>query len=225
MPGRSLVDSLLALLFPDRCAGCARFGALLCRHCQAALVPYPEEPRQSPPSMADVRIAFIFQSPLREIVHQLKYYRVQRLAQPLGALLAMHLATHPLAVDAVLPVPLHPTRLAERGFNQAEALACEVARVLHLPLLNDELVRIRITEQQARLDAQHRRENMRGAFYWRKTAAPPRRVLLVDDIMTTGATMSACAEALRAAGTDIVYGLALARSRPDLPARQGQQTR
>ena len=215
MPGRSLLDSLLALLFPDRCAGCARLGALLCRDCRAALIPYPGGPRQLPPGVADIRIAFVFEGPLREIVHQFKYRRVRRLAQPLGALLAARFAAGPLLVDAALPIPLHSDRLAERGFNQAEALAEEVACVLRLALINEGLARIRATEQQARLDAHSRQENMRGAFRWQGTAAPPRRVLLVDDVLTTGATMGACAEALRAAGAEVVYGLALARSRPD----------
>jgi ComF family protein len=212
---RSLLDALLGLLFPDRCAGCARFGALLCANCRAALVPYPGELRRMPEGLSDVRIAYVFQSPLREAVHQLKYRRVRRMAEPLGALLAEHLHTRRPAVDAVLAIPLHSARLAERGFNQAEALARETARALQLPFINDGLIRIRATEQQAKLDARGRAANMRGAFGW-QGAAPPRRILLVDDVLTTGATMGACAEALRAAGAEAVHGVALARSRPDL---------
>ena len=216
MPVRSWFDSLLTLLFPDRCAGCARPGALFCQDCRSTLVPYPEGLRRLPPGLTDVRIAFVFESPLREVVHQLKYRRVRRLAQPLGELLAAHFVAHPLPADAVLPVPLHTERLAERGFNQAEALARKVTSVTGLPLINEEFARVRATEQQARLDARSRRENMRGAFQWKGASAPPCRILLVDDIMTTGTTMQACAEALRSAGTNHVYGLALARSRPDL---------
>lgn len=215
MPGRSLLDSLLALLFPDRCAGCARLGALLCQRCRAALVPYPGSMRRLPPGLSDVRIAFVFESPLREAVHQFKYRSVRRLAQPFGALLAAQLAARPLAADAIMPIPLHAERLAERGFNQAEALARELAQAIHLPCINEGLVRVRATEQQARLDARRREENMRGAFSWQAATEPPRCVLLVDDILTTGATMGACAAALRAAGAEVVYGLALARSRPE----------
>jgi ComF family protein len=212
---RSLLDALLALLFPDRCAGCARLGALFCEHCRAALVPYPGELRRLPDGLTDVRIAYVFQSPLREAVHQLKYRQMQRMAQPLGALMAAHLAAPPIAADAVLAIPLHAARLAERGFNQAEALAREAAQALRLPYIGNGLVRLRATEQQARLDARARAENMRDAFGWQGNA-PPRRVLLVDDVLTTGATMGACAQALRAAGVEAVHGLALARSRPDL---------
>ena len=215
MSARALLDVFLALLFPDRCAGCARFGSLFCPSCRAALAPYPGTLRRMPDGLSDVRIAYIFQSPLREAVHQLKYRRVRRVAEPLGLLMAEHVIAHPVAADAVLAIPLHAARLAERGFNQAEALAREIARLLDLPLIDGSLARVRATGQQARLDARARAENMRGAFEWRG-APPPRRLLLVDDVLTTGATMGACALALREAGAEAVYGLALARSRPDL---------
>lgn len=220
MSTSSLLDKLLTLLFPDRCAGCMRLGGLFCQYCRAKLAPYPGSLPRRPASLADVRIVFIYQSPLREAVHQLKYRRQRRMAAPLGALLAEHLAQRPLAADAVLAVPLHAERLAERGFNQAYALAREVAAAARLPLITDGLTRVRATGKQAMLDARAREENMRGAFRWQSHSAPPRRIILVDDILTTGATMAASAEALRAAGAAAVYGLALARSRPDLDARK-----
>jgi ComF family protein len=209
----SLLDAILSTLFPDRCGGCARIGDLLCDRCRCALTPYPSEPDRFPASLDGVRVAFVFASPLREVVHQFKYRRVRRLAQPLGRLMAAHLAARPLAVDAVLPVPLHAQRMAERGFNQAEELAREVAYLLDKPLAHG-LERTRATGQQAHLDARQRRENVRGAFCWRD-GAPPTRILIVDDVLTTGATIGACAEALREAGAKQVYALALARSRPD----------
>jgi len=190
-------------------------GTLFCLNCHAALVPYPGTLRRMPAGLADMRIAYIFQSPLREAVHQLKYRRVRRVAGPLGALMAEHVIAQPVAVDAVLAIPLHSKRLAERGFNQAEALAREIATLLDLPLIDTGLARVRATEQQAHLDARARAENMRDAFAWRGTT-PPRRLLLVDDVLTTGATMGACAIVLRDAGAQAVHGLALARSRPDL---------
>jgi ComF family protein len=210
----SLLNSLLTTLFPDRCGGCARLGELLCQRCRAALAPYPRAPERLPASLDGVRVAFVFASPLREVVHQFKYRRVRRLAQPLGQLMAAHLAAQPLMIEAVLPVPLHPQRLAERGFNQAEALAQEVGHALDRPLARG-LERMRATEQQAHLDARQRADNVRGAFRWRAATPPPRRLLIVDDVLTTGATIGACAEVLREAGAEAVYGLALARSRPD----------
>ncbi len=213
MSARTLLDTLLKLLFPDRCVGCRQLGDLFCPVCRAALVPYPGgDRRAAPASLHSVHIAFLFQSPLREAIHQLKYRRVQRVAQPLGALLAEHVAGQSLDIDAVLAIPLHAARLAERGFNQAESLAREVAQSLRRPLITNQMIRTRATEQQAHLDARARAENMRDAFGW-QGAPPPRRVLLVDDVYTTGATMAACAEALRTVGAEAIYGTALARSR------------
>jgi ComF family protein len=215
MTARSLLDAFLALLFPDRCAGCARLGSLFCANCRATLAPYPRSLRQMPAGLSDLRIAYVFQSPLREAVHQLKYRKQRRVAEPLGLLMAEHIVAQPVAADAVLAIPMLAARLAERGFNQAEELAREVARLLDLPLLDKGLVRVRATEQQARLDARARAENMRDAFKWHGSP-PAGRLLLVDDVLTTGATLGACAVALRAAGAQDIYGLALARSRPDL---------
>lgn len=212
MAAQPMLEALLRLLFPDRCAGCRRLGDLFCQACRSALAPYPHEHHLPPPSLHSVQIAFVFQSPLREAIHQLKYRRVRRMAEPLGALLAAQIAGQASGIDAVLAIPLHASRLAERGFNQAEALAAEVARTIGRPLMTEQLFRTRATAQQAHLDARGRAENMRDAFGWRG-APPPLRVLLVDDVYTTGATMAACAEALRAAGTEAVYALALARSR------------
>jgi ComF family protein len=212
MNQQTILDKLLSLLFPDRCAGCGRFGALICPGCRGALEAYPPDGHQPPASLSGVHVAFVFQSPLREAIHQLKYRRVRRMAGLLGALLAADIAGRIPDAQAVVAIPLHQSRLAERGFNQAEAIARAAAHGLGLPFLNDGLVRLRATEQQAKLDARGRTENMRDAFGW-QGPPPPRRLLLVDDVYTTGATMGACAEALRAAGAEAVYGLALARSR------------
>lgn len=209
----SLFNRLLGLLFPDRCAGCKQLGDLFCPRCQAALIPYPPDSRPPPACLSSVHVAYLFQSPLREAIHQFKYRRIRRMAEPLGALLASHAALHQPGALVVLAIPLHSARQNERGFNQAEALARVVAQNLRLPFINEGLVRIRATEQQAMmLNARARSDNMRGAFCW-NGAAPPDKVLLVDDVYTTGATMAACADALRAAGTTEVHAAALARSR------------
>ncbi|HJZ48927.1 MAG TPA: ComF family protein, partial [Roseiflexaceae bacterium] len=82
MSARGLLEAFLALLFPDRCAGCARLGTLFCAECRSALSPYPGTLRRMPPGLSGVHIAYVFQSPLREAVHQLKYRRVRRVAKP-----------------------------------------------------------------------------------------------------------------------------------------------
>jgi ComF family protein len=118
-----------------------------------------------------------------------------------------------LKVDAILPVPLHRLRLAERGFNQAVDLARPLARVRGVPLLYNALDRVRHTAPQFGLSVPQRRENIRGAFQVpRPHRVKGRRILLVDDIITTGATVAECAKVLKKAGAAQVAVLALARA-------------
>lgn len=207
-----LVESCLNLIFPDRCAGCGQPGALLCAQCRAELRPYPAD--VVPSALDAAEVAYVFDKALRPAIHELKYHKRRRMAVPLGELLVAHLRAHPLPADALIAVPLHPHRLAERGFNQSELLAQHVARACNLPLLTRGLVRVRATQQQAHLDARARRENVRNAFAWTEGTPPPPRLLILDDVLTTGSTIAACAHALRAAGATEVRALALARSKP-----------
>lgn len=218
---QSIADILLGLLFPDRCASCGQTGSLFCAACRTRLRPYPPG---SPTMVAThacatlldaAAVVYVFESPLRDVVHCLKYKRVRRMALPLAGLLDAHLCQHPLPADAVIPVPLHPRRMAERGFNQSELLARHLARTGGMALVTNGLTRQRNTEHQARLDMRQRQQNMHNAFVWQKREPPPARVLLLDDVLTTGATITACAHALRQAGTTEVRALALARSRPE----------
>jgi ComF family protein len=207
------LENLLALLFPEPCAGCQRLGALFCDQCQAQLRPYPAEQRRLPAGLDTIAVAYTFEWPLREAVHHLKYSGKRRMAQPLGQLLAEYLRNQPGLAAPVLAVPLHGQRLAERGFNQADELAQTLARYAKLPVVPPHLVRKRDTGHQAQLKYADRQANMHDAFVWQSTTPPPTRVLLIDDVLTTGATMAACALALRAAGTQSVLALALGRSR------------
>ncbi|EGJ50306.1 ComF family protein [Desulfocurvibacter africanus] len=114
--------------------------------------------------------------------------------------------------DLLAPVPLHPRRLAWRGYNQSLELARDLAHALDRPLCHSALMRIRHTPPQARLDARTRRINLLGAFRADEAQVEGRRVLLVDDIMTTGATIEQCALVLKAAGASVVDVLVLARA-------------
>ncbi len=217
---RALSDGVLGLLFPDRCAGCGRNGALLCAACRASIRPYPahEPPVRGNDALSHLdgaSVAYRFEGALRLAIHTLKYNHVRRMAEPLGDMLAQHLQAHPQSVDAIIPVPLHPRRLAERGFNQSELLARRLAQVSGIPLLTVGLARCRDTAHQMELDARARQDNVRDAFVWQHPQAPPARVLLLDDVLTTGATIQACAQALRAAGAQEVRAIALARSQTD----------
>ncbi|MBA3944292.1 MAG: ComF family protein [Herpetosiphonaceae bacterium] len=140
----------------------------------------------------------------------MKYKRHSVLADPLAELAVQIAGSAIPLVDAIVPVPLYARRQRERGFNQAELLAQGIGLRLDLPLLAQGLCRKRPTHQQVGLDRTERRANMVGAFRW-QGSPPPRRVLLLDDVVTTGATMEACAAALRLAGAAEVHGWAIAR--------------
>jgi ComF family protein len=161
---------------------------------------------------------------MREVIHALKYSRMRPIAHRLGALLADAIAQ--LADEAptemlVLPVPLHRTRYRQRGFNQARALAKHAIDALrkshpdwHLRLAPKTLMRLRLTESQAGLTPTQRRRNVRGAFRVSDPAAiRDRHILLVDDILTTGATARAAAQSLKKAGAASIFVATLARAR------------
>ncbi|HJL18025.1 MAG TPA: ComF family protein [Sandaracinaceae bacterium LLY-WYZ-13_1] len=205
---KAVVYGLLDLLAPHRCPGCDE--ALgpgtdgFCEVCAVGL-----EPARSTDGG---RAAYVFGGPLADAIRRFKYGRRSELATPLGLRLAEAAVRLAGEVDAVVPVPLHPRRLRERGFDQAALLAGPVAHALAVPRMTGVLRRVRDTRPQASLDMAVRAANVRGAFVVR--GAPPPRVLLVDDVRTTGATLAECAERLRAAGARRVHPLVLARAEP-----------
>ena len=165
-----------------------------------------------------------YQGRLRDAIHALKYDKVNPVARGLGRMLAHAIAQLDGEAPAemlVVPVPLHRSKYAQRGFNQARLLAREALRFLgkshpasRLTLAPGTLMRLRMTESQAGLTPRQRRENVRGAFSVSDTAAVAgRNILLIDDIMTTGATARAAAQALLRAGADSVWVATLARAR------------
>jgi ComF family protein len=211
MPWRpaTLITALLDLFFPERCAACGQLAGLFCAACAGSLRPYPPEPPT--PGLDEVRVAWLYEGAVRRSIHRLKYHKQRRAAVGLADALARALGDAP-ACDALVPVPLHAGRLAERGFNQSEELARALGRRWGLPVRADGLVRQRDTGHQADLARRDRLTNVQGAFAWQASKPPPARLLLVDDVLTTGATLAACAAALRAAGAQEVRAVALARS-------------
>ena len=215
---RLLVAAVKGALGPSTCAACdarVRPQVVFCRTCAATIEPPPEPADLAPtdPRLAPTVAFAAFGGALATALRRLKYQDRPDLAAPLG-----HLARHAarragLTADLVVPVPLHPRRLVDRGYNQAALLAAEVAVELEAPLAARALIRLRNTPQQAHLDRDARLGNVRQAFRARDPRAiQGRRIVLVDDVATTGATITACAEALLAAGAASVTAIVVARA-------------
>lgn len=163
-------------------------------------------------SITGIRSVYLFAGTMRKTIHAFKYRGVSSLAPALAHLMAEYLGDHHMAVDVVVPVPLHRQRRKERGYDQAELLARNLAGERDLLLGADWLVRVRPTLPQVKTEsAAERRRNVMGAFAPGAAVQPGRSVLLVDDVCTTGATLESCAIALRQSGVDRVWGLTLAR--------------
>jgi len=149
---------------------------------------------------------------MRQAIYQLKYRNLRALAEPLARLLNDYLVTSPVPGDVLVPVPLHRKRLRERGYNQSSLLAKELGKLISLPVVDNCLVRQRQAPPQARTTSvEERQSNVAGAFTCRDQRLQDRQVLLIDDVATSGATIDACAVALKTTGVTSVWGLALAR--------------
>jgi ComF family protein len=160
-----------------------------------------------------VRSVAIHDGALRQAIHHLKYRRRRELADALGQLLATYWQQAGLRADLVIPVPLHASRQKERGYNQAALLAHGLTAHVPLTLNETDLIRTRNTAPQIELKAQERKRNVRDAFVWKGGRLDSVRVLLIDDVCTTGSTLGACAPVLRQAGAESVWALTLARAR------------
>jgi ComF family protein len=153
-----------------------------------------------------------FEGPLREAIHQFKYRPCKSLGRPIADWMAARLFP-PDSIDLVLPVPLHRTRLRERGFNQAVLIAARLAEHFSLPLCYDNLIRLRSTRPQVELSGEERKKNVSGAFgLVRADDVAGRSILLVDDVFTTGATMNECSRVLKKEGALRVFALTAARA-------------
>jgi ComF family protein len=219
---------LLDLVLPPRCGGCRVVGSWLCGRCRSRIRRL-EEPlcrrcgaevesartecgcRGRLKSLARIRSAASYEGPLELALHRFKYQGWRRLAGPLGLLMAERLVVEGLSAQWAVAVPLHSSRLRQRGFNQSELLATDLRRRLALSKPPGELVRTRPTPPQVGHDRRWRLGNVRGAFEWRGAPLEARSILLVDDVTTTGATLEACAAALRAGGSGPVMGVSVAR--------------
>lgn len=215
------VMSLLDLLMPPACVGCGRPGALLCPRCVLQLtLPSRAEDRFVAADAAVVLgdalllgiAAFAYAGPMRRALAALKYMGAARLAPILAdvALPTLETLMRVSGPATLLPVPVHAERRRERGYDQAELIVRALARATGAPC-ESPLERVRPTTKQHRLDRAGRLANLRDAFRVRPGVAVAPTVIVVDDIVTTTATLEVCASVLRDAGYERVYGFALAR--------------
>jgi ComF family protein len=217
----------LDLIFPPQCALCGEGGALLCnvcadtlpraagQRCDRCFMPSPgslcRHCQLEPPGFESLRAALIMEAGARRLAHELKYEGMTSLAEPMASLLAQVAEFE--GIDLVVPVPLHHRRERSRGYNQSAELAERIASIAALPCEPKASRRTRNTAPLAKaMNREERRSIVAGAF-----AADPRRVdgwriLLVDDVCTTGATLDACARALLDAGAEKVRCLVWARA-------------
>jgi ComF family protein len=224
-----LGEIILDLLFPKWCIGCGKRGDLICFSCQSLL------PRIMPPlcpkcgkpqpsgilcsgcvswkaEIDGIRSPFRFDGVMRQAIYNLKYRNLRTLAVPLANLIYDYLVDNSVPGDVLVPVPLHRKRLRERGYNQSQLLARELSKLINLPVIESCLIRKQHALPQARTaTVEERQTNVAGAFTCRDDRLREKRVLLIDDVSTSGATLDACAAALKAFGVSSVWGLVLAR--------------
>lgn len=229
---RKDTQDVLDVIFPPVCGICQKSAdspdRLICQKCWDSLqvmeLPYCLNCRQflekeNLCSVCDNEAVTVFsigffEGKLQTILHEFKFKGLKPLGQPLGQKIAAAISKRELAtkLDMVIPVPLHPHRQYSRGFNQAEEIAYEISLRLDLPLRTNFLYQTRRTRQQARLPASLREKNVRGAYAVDDDAGElkGKRVLLVDDVTTTGATLRENIKVLKAASVKTVIAAVVA---------------
>lgn len=226
-------QSVLDLLFPPQCVVCKAPKQWLCQSCYNKIalivppicqhcgtpIPGPSsicaQCRHNPLQFIDgIRSASYFEdNPIRPAIHFLKYRNHKAVVTALANILVQAYQRYGLAADVIVPVPLHPARLRERGYNQSQLLAQAVSQELGLLVNVSSLQRTRQTKSQMTLGSSERRHNVAGAFKCLGPDLAGQKVLLLDDVCTTGSTLDSCAAALKQNGVASVWGLTLAKAR------------
>jgi len=217
------------LLFPPSCAGCNVPGTRWCQGCHQKIslieppycvicgqnLPAPgicSHCKENPPRINGIRSWALFTGPIRNALHRLKYQRDIGLGDVFTKSLIKVLQNSTWQVDLIIPVPLGIAREKERGYNQASLIAKPIALRMKIPYLPKAVVRTKETLSQVELTREQRKENVAGAFQAHPGDVLDKKVLIVDDVATSGSTLDSCADALFRAGAVNVYGLTLARA-------------
>jgi len=224
-----LTLSALDLLFPPVCGGCGKAGSHWCEECQrrvqilngtvCEVCGLPQDVdgicdacRAERPHFRALRAWAVFEDPVRKALHKLKYYRNFSMGDALAAQMADFVIGLNWQADMLIPIPLGRQRMKERGYNQAGMIAEPLAMALDIEFAPKALARRKETRSQVGLSKQERQKNVLGAF--QAAGVGGKAILVLDDVSTTGATLSSSAEALLSAGAKDVYALTVARALP-----------
>lgn len=223
---------LLDLIFPRFCVGCQIEGYWICPDCYKKIFyikcPYcPSCHRITAKGQYCVNCkkntyltgaiiaTYYRKGPIKEAIHKFKYDSISELQFTLGDILAKTISERHVGKNLLLiPVPLHKTRQYERGYNQAQLLAKVISKKLHIPIIENKLIKTKPSIRQADLTRTQRLKNVQGLFNWigKEDELKGKIVILIDDVLTTGATLSECANVLRKkSGTTIVWGAVIAK--------------
>lgn len=201
------------LFFPISCLGCGQQGKFICAKCFNQ-IPLNKEKHPQPVHLNKLLVASDYEYPLiKQAIHCYKYDFVKDLAEPLAELMIKKLNKQLTNEFILIPVPLHQKRLRWRGFNQAELLSQEISRKLKIPMANDILNRTKYHPPQVKIqNPQQRKENVSRAFQIsRPVDLKNKIIILIDDVCTSGATLSECALTLKPLRAKAVWGLVIAR--------------
>jgi ComF family protein len=224
-----LGEIALDILFPRYCVGCGKEGTFICDSCLRSqplvmppVCPLCGRPQASGILCSDcirwkteidgIRSPFRFEGVIQQAVYQLKYRNLRSIAPMLAGFLNEYSKINPIQGNVLVPVPLHKSRIRERGYNQSTLLAKELAKLSGIPIIQESLVKHGGSLPQARsASVDERKKNVSGIFSVRDGRLKAKEVILVDDVSTSGATLDACAGVLKKAGAVSVWGLTLAR--------------
>jgi len=226
---KQLQNEVIDLLFPRSCLGCGKAGDFFCIGCSKRLpllLPpicqrcgkpessgiYCRECWGNHSHIHAIRSVFVFEGIIRRAVHEFKYRSLRSIAGCFAQYMADYFVEHELAADILLPVPVHENRLKKRGYNQSELLAGQLAGLIAVPARGDLIRRVRDNKPQARTScAEERRSNMENAFTCISSEVNGKDIMIIDDVCTSGATLEACAAALKLKGANKISGFTLAR--------------
>lgn len=221
-----MLRKLLNILVPVNCTGCGEWGDYLCKRCTLRIQTIPiqlchvcKRPAYLNLSHKECReysyldgviVGFHYEHEIKKLIRDFKYNDELDIVNILSIMLAKQLQQHYLDIDMIVPVPMFIPKKWIRGYNQAELLAKKIGRLLSLPI-NNVLVRKEATTAQSKLGKSDRQNNLSNVFSVKtRLSLKDKKVILIDDVMTTGATLEQCAKQLKAAGCANVYGVTVA---------------